>query len=150
MALRVSNVDLAKLLGCSRRTIQRWLGGESSIMDTTLVDLARLVFPRDPALAEEMAHNAGVTLVNAGIVPPPPPPEPPAPPAPLAAAPPRPLAQLAHAVVCVAAETMNLSPKELRPTLHAAFKCARELGLAVEEVEQGLAPRPSPARATMK
>ena len=58
---------------------------------------------------------------------------------------------LAHGVVCVAAEAMDLSPRALRPALFAAFKHARELGLTMDAMETALAPpapgAPSPTRA---
>ena len=44
----------------------------------------------------------------------------------------------ADAVVCVAAEVMNVPPAQLRPVLLAAFRRGRELGLTCEEVEMAL------------
>ena len=42
------------------------------------------------------------------------------------------------AVVCAAAEAMQVVPQNVRPALLAAFACARELGLTLEDVERVL------------
>lgn len=137
VALGISNKELAERMGCSRRTMQRWMARQSYIVPVELAKLAGLVAPHDRALAEEIAQTAGQTLEALGHAPP---------------APPRPpLPHLGHAVVCVAAEAMDLSPRALRPALHAAFKCARDLGLTVEELELALAPvAAAPKRAAAK
>jgi hypothetical protein len=132
--LRLTNKELAETLGCSRRTIQRWIARETSMVSAELCHLAKLVHPTDAALAAELATNAHETLETLGLV------RPLAPPPPPAAPRLPPLRQISHAVVCVAAEAMNLPPSALRPALYAAFRCARELGLSVEEAEKGLAP----------
>ena len=145
-ALGLTNVDMAKELGCSRRTMQRWMGGQSSVGSASLAQLAHLVVVRDRALAEEILTRANAALVAAGLAPspwfdPPPAPEialpPPAPPSPAPPPPPRP-PEITNAVVCAAAEAMDLSPRALRPAIVAAFRCARALGLSVAEVEEGL------------
>jgi hypothetical protein len=144
-ATRTTQEELGQKLGVSRRTAQRWAGSE--IPSYHLPDLARLVHPHDAALAREIAAAAGMTLEAAGIVPPPPPaPPPPAPPPPHG---------VVDAVVCAAAEAMDMMPKEVRPGLFAAFARAKEIGLTVDVIERALsaslraadAPLPQPKDA---
>jgi hypothetical protein len=52
-----------------------------------------------------------------------------------------------EAVVCAAADALNVPPATVRASLFAAFGRARELRLSVEEVERALAPR-EPVRTT--
>jgi hypothetical protein len=67
-ALGTTQEDLGRMLGVSRRTAQRWSG--HGIPSHELAGLARLVHPRDPALASEIVGALGTTLEAAGIVPP--------------------------------------------------------------------------------
>jgi hypothetical protein len=92
--------------------------------------LATLVFPRDRAIAEELAAAAGHTLESLGLeaaavvaAPPPPPPS----------------RLVVDAVVCVAADALGATPATVRGALHAAFRRARELGLSLQDVEDALA-----------
>jgi hypothetical protein len=127
-ALGTTQEELGERLGVSRRTSQRWAG--SGIPSYYLPELARLVHPHDPVLAGEIAQAAGMTLKAAGIVLPPPPP-----PAPPPAPPPD---GVVDAVVCAAAEAMEMLPKAIRPGLHAAFLRAKEIGLTVDVIERAL------------
>jgi hypothetical protein len=127
-ALGTTQEELGERLGVSRRTSQRWSG--SGVPSYYLPELARLVHPHDPVLAGEIAQAAGMTLKAAGIVLPPPPP-----PAPPPAPPPD---GVVDAVVCAAAEAMEMMPKEVRPGLLAAFARAKEVGLTVDVVERAL------------
>jgi hypothetical protein len=45
---------------------------------------------------------------------------------------------LTDAVVCAAAEALNVPPPAVRPALLAAFRRAREVGLRLEDVERVL------------
>jgi len=125
--------ELGQKLGVSRRTAQRW--ASSGIPSYHLSDLARLTHPHDPVLAREIAAAAGVTLEAAGIVRPPPPPASPPPVAPPPAPPPE---GVVDAVVCAAAEAMEMMPKQVRPGLHAAFARAKEIGLTIDVIERVL------------
>jgi len=127
-ALGATHSMLADHLGSSKRTVERWAAGRSHPSDTQVLELARLVHPRDPALAARIAASKGETLVGIGVVAPPP----------LRAGPS--LAHLIDAVVCVAAETLDVPSRSLRPALHAAFKRARELGMSLEDAEKALTP----------
>jgi DNA-binding XRE family transcriptional regulator len=132
-ALGATQEELGRLLGVSRRTAQRW--SSQGIPSYELMALARLVHPRDPALASEIAAALGTTLEAAGIAPPAPPPPAPAPAAP-------PISDgVVDAVVCAAAEAMDMMPNEIRPGLLAAFARAKEIGLTVEVVERALRSR---------
>lgn len=160
-ALGETQEGLGKALGVARRTAQRW--AKTGIPDDTLPDLAKLVYPHDADLAAEIAAAAGTTLEALGLVAPlvAPAPAPavevaaaparapePDPAAPSASAPPLPDA-VVDAVVCAAAEVMNLSPREVRAGLLAAFACAREIGLSVDAVERALRAK-QPKRAPSK
>jgi hypothetical protein len=108
-----------------------------------LEELTRAVFPRDRALAEELAVECGKSFEELRLVersaPPrtiePPTPGPPAPP-------PRafpPVALMLDSIVHAAEEAMA-SDGDVRSVLRAAFARARGLGLTVEEVDDALTP----------
>ena len=143
-ALRTTQVGLGELLGVSRRTAQRW--ATSGVPSYEMRRLAELVHPVNPNLAMQIASSLGTTLETLGIVKP----------VPLEAAPPpRPSLPpgVVDAVVCAAAEVIELMPKDVRPALHAAFARAAEVGLTVEEVERALRaklePKQAPAMASV-
>jgi hypothetical protein len=147
-ALHVSGNGLAALVGVSRRTGQRWNQGRGPYT-LDLRKIAELVFPVDAELAAELAEAAGATLESLGLVPATPvapvaPATPVAPTAPMAAPAPRPTPpdRVVDAVVCAAAEAMQVMPQSVRPALLAAFACARELGLSVQDVERVLRATP--------
>ncbi|HEY1696183.1 MAG TPA: helix-turn-helix transcriptional regulator [Polyangiaceae bacterium] len=136
-----SQGEMGEFLGSSARSGQRWERGQSTPSHDQLVRLMAAVYPRNAALAEEIAASQGTTLVQVGVVQPPPPPPPPAPLA--APPPPRPdPAHLVDTVVCAAAEAMNMMPEEIRPALRAAFRRARLAGLSVEDVDVGMGTTP--------
>jgi hypothetical protein len=131
--LGVTQEELGRMLGVSRRTAQRW--SSQGIPSYELIDLARLVHPRDPALASQIVTALGTTLEAQGIVRPAPPP----PPAQHSSAQPPPTPDgIVDAVVCAAAEAMEMMPKEVRPGLYAAFARAKEIGLTVDVIERAL------------
>lgn len=135
--LQVSQNGLAEKLGVSRRTGQRWSAGRGPYgMD--LQNMARLVYPLDVTLAAEIAAAAGTTLEVLGVLPPPSLAAPVLPAPPASVAPPD---RVVDAVVCAAAEAMQVMPQSVRPAVLAAFACARELGLTVEGVERVLRAR---------
>jgi transcriptional regulator with XRE-family HTH domain len=130
-ALGISQNTLSARLGVSRRTGQRWSKGGGPY-GTKLHAMARLVFPVDAALAAEIAEAGGTTLDALGVLPPPPP----APPPPVV-----PPDRVIDAVVCAAAEAMQMAPQTVRPALLAAFTSAKDLGLTVDDVERVLRTR---------
>ena len=134
--LGMSQREFGPALFLSHRTASRWDTGRSVPVASTLRHLAALLVPVDLALAQEVAAHANETLEELGLVAPAPPPEAPRPPP----RPPVTADDLVDAVLCAVAEASDVSPRALRPVLHAAFKRARELGLTVDEVEAALAP----------
>jgi hypothetical protein len=147
LELGMSQGDLGKLLGVSRRTISRWVGSFPGVTEPQVHTLVRAVHPRNPVLAAELAAHVGQTLVGLGVVAPPAPPAPAPPPPP----PPRPLPPiplLVESVVCAAADALETKPAAVRDALTAAFVRAQKMGLSVEEVVRALSPRPeTPAPA---
>jgi hypothetical protein len=142
--------ELADHLGVSRRTVSRWAHDGAHLTHDQVAKLAELAYEHDPSLAAEIAAAVGETLVTLGVeviaVPEAPPPPSPSLPA-VAAAPRVALQNLVDAVVCAAAEALDVSPRVVRPGLLAAIRCAREVGLTVEEMEAALsAARPGGVR----
>jgi plasmid maintenance system antidote protein VapI len=153
MTLGMTQGELAKVLGTSHRTAHRLANGRAVLMDEHLATLAARVYPKDRALAAELASAIDATLVDLKLEapprPPPPPPPPPAPPPvvimqPAPPPPPRPRpapAALIDAVVCAAAEAHGVMPDEVRAMLLAAFSRGDELGLTMEEAAVALRAR---------
>jgi transcriptional regulator with XRE-family HTH domain len=141
--LGLNQAELGKLLGgVTRRTVWRYQGGRSSPHPTHVLALAGHVFPKDASLAAELAAARGETLESLGLVAPQAAKvEPPAPP-PIDAKQAR---LLVDAVVCAAAEELDVSPRNMRRALHAAFARANETGLTMDVIESVLAPKPAKA-----
>ena len=146
-ALRASQTELGKIMGgVTRRTVWRYQSGQSLPVDSHVHTLVRHVFPKDRDLAGKLAATTGETLESLGLVVPPP--------APIAApeAPPPPPVDpkqerlRVDAVVCAAAEALDVPPRSVRAVLYAAFSRAREMGLAVDVVAEALAPKPEVAK----
>lgn len=135
-----SQGEFGRLLGSSTRSGQRWETGRASPSYDQLLKLVALVYPRNPQLAAQLATHLGRDLVSLGIAAPPAPPPPP----PL---PPPPTEDVVDAIVCAAAEAIDLTPRQVRPAVMAAFARARRLGLAVEAVEKALAKAGTAAKA---
>lgn len=133
-AMGFTQQKLGDALGSSKRTAHRWESGQASPSVSDVRELAAMVFPHDPGLAGELAAAASTNLVELGLVRPPEP----LPPSP--APPPPPTRLVVQAVVCVAADELAVAPDTVRRALYAAFKCARELRLSLEDVEKALEP----------
>jgi hypothetical protein len=139
--LGMTHRQFGEAIGASERTSLRWASGHASVGTRQLRELAKLVHPRDTALAASLAEAASETLESLGLVPPPPPP-----PVLAAVIPP---ALAVDLVLFAAAEALGAAPSAARGVLLAGFRRARELGLSVEEVEKALAARvSSPAVAS--
>jgi hypothetical protein len=142
--LTTSQSGLGRLLGgVTRRTVSRYQRGKTSPYPSHLHNLAKHIHPLNAALAAEIAAAGGATLESLGIVLPPPP-QAPVPAAPPAPPPIDPLQArlLVDAIVCAAAEALDVPPKNVRSVLHAAFARAKETGLPVDVIEKALAPKP--------
>jgi transcriptional regulator with XRE-family HTH domain len=132
-ALGHTQRSLGALLGVSARTIMRYEAGNAVSYQTDFVKLAPLVYPRDPALAAELARAAGTTLEALGVK--------------TAREPTS--RHLVDAVVCAAGDAIDVPVRAVRPALLAAVVRAKELGLGIDDLISGLAPA-SPARAKAK
>jgi transcriptional regulator with XRE-family HTH domain len=155
-ALHMTQADFAGAVQGSHRSVVRWEGGQSIPAAHHLTNLATLLHPVDRDLAAEAALHAGATLESLGLEVPPPPPAPPAPPPPPQAAlppapPPRPRPKPGDLVdVLVFAGTLETgaSAAEVRRWLHVVIKRACDVGLTMEEAEEGLRPAVLPAAKT--
>lgn len=140
-AAGINNTTLAKLLGCSTKTIGRYYARGGVLLPHHWETLARVVHPRDPQLAAELAKSAGRTLAEMG----------------LERAPTR--EHLVDSILCVAADALQTTPRAMRPGLAAALERMTALGLTAEEVlatmaatppsaakDEALAPGPSPRK----
>jgi hypothetical protein len=144
LALHTTQGGLGVIAGTSIRTGQRWAVGQTVPAPFLLCDLAAKVHPVDPALAADIAAAGGSSLEALGLVEPPtPPPAPALPPTEATFSPPR--DRVVDSIVCAAADAMDMLPRQIRPALLAAFTRARELGIAIEDVESALA---APGRKT--
>ncbi|MHB1845965.1 MAG: hypothetical protein ACYCWW_14160 [Deltaproteobacteria bacterium] len=140
--LGMNQRDLATFLGVSVRTVQRHAYAGGIGYPSEYEKLLRALYPKDPALAGQIAHAIGRDLTAMGISPPPQPA--PAPqPAPL---PPRPAVRPEHvdAVLCAAADAIGVLPRDARPMVAAIFARVRDLGpLDVDALVARLADGPS-------
>ncbi len=130
-------MELARVLGVSERTVGRWMKGNiGPLAPGQLHALARAVYAEDKALAAELAEMAGTTVRALGLGGPPPGAI--VLPAPAAVA----AAAFLDSIVCAAADLHDIPTRELRPLLAAAFARAAALGLSAETVARGLAAPP--------
>ena len=132
--------DLAHALGISTRTVSRWYNGAGGFLTPQHYQrLARTMARHDLALADEIARLGGTTLEALDLGP-----------RALVAAPatsnqaaavPPGATPVAYAdvVLCAVAERLDLSPRQLRPILAAAFARAHELGLTTEMLARAFA-----------
>jgi transcriptional regulator with XRE-family HTH domain len=155
LALGFTQKEIADLLGVSMRTASRWEGGDSSPDLVQITKVARAVHPKDAALAEALAAEAGTTLEALGLVVRPKAPPPAPAPVPASRAFP-PIALVMDSVLLAAfdaAAKHTDSALRERPVvldvLRAAVSRARALGLTLEEVDGVFngAPAPAPPKA---
>jgi hypothetical protein len=147
LALGFTQRQVAEAVGTSLRTVQRWSSQGGSPCVGELRTLAVLVHPHDAALAAKLAAVIGETLESLGLVTALPPPV--AEPSPVGlsalanrepALPPNVMAALAESVVAAAAESMDVSPRVVRPALLAAMERAKSAGLDVDGLLSALRP----------
>src|SRR5271154_5300149 len=67
MALGFTQQHLADLLGCTKRTVQRWEDRGGILLPSGLEALARALYPVRPDLAEQVAAAGDATLDALGI-----------------------------------------------------------------------------------
>lgn len=139
-ALSMSQEQFGYAVGSSHRTAARWDARQSTPAAHHLRKLATLLYPRDRALAAEVALAIDETLESLGLEAP----KPPAPP-PL---PPLGPEDLVEIVVLTAVEHTGVTPAVARQCLHAVFKRAHAIGLTMEVAEKALRPPAPPAQST--
>jgi hypothetical protein len=120
-----SDGDLATLLGCSRRTIQRNSDTAGLSRDEHYGILIRAAHPKNPELAAQLARARHTTLEELGLERPAPPPDPTRP-------------EHADSVVYAAADVLQLPPSAVRPAIAAAFAKAREHGVTIDGLARHL------------
>jgi transcriptional regulator with XRE-family HTH domain len=125
-ALGMTNKQLGEALRSSQRTAERWAEGRATPSLEQVKTLARLVFPKDRALAAELAGACSESLVSLGLVA-------------ETKAPVIPRSVLFEAVVSAAAEAAKVHPGAARAGLAAAFARAGELGVPVSELAECVA-----------
>ena len=149
-ALDMTQAQFASAIGGAQRTVARWEAGESTPAAHHYAELAKLLYPVNRDLAEEVAGHAGQTLVSLGIEAPP---APPPPPPPVVVVPPGfvapPVARLQAKpedlvdVLVLALMLESDAPfADARRWLHAATKRGCDVGLTMEEAEKALRPLP--------
>jgi hypothetical protein len=140
------NIELAKALGVSRRTITRWQTRRTGVSEFAFGVLAPFVHPKDPALAATMWAIASEFHARFGLPPLPPLPGKPASPAESKGASAGPI----EGVLFAACDAADVAPRVARLALLAAVRRAKELGLTMDDVERGLAPVPKKAAAAKR
>jgi hypothetical protein len=131
-ALSLNQRQLGALVGVSSRTVQRWHRGGSPAA-THWHALARATHATDADLAARAAAEGHRSLEELGLVAPAPVPPPAPPPAPRYD-----VQHLADAVVCAAAEAIDVTPGAVRPALLAAVRRAKHMHLTLEDLEASL------------
>ena len=144
-ALRMTQTEFATAVEASQRSVVRWEGGTATPAPQHLANLAALLHPVNRDLASEVAAHAGATLISLNLEAPPPPPAPPvppvvAPPAPPPARPPAKPVDLVDVLVLAAMLETGSTAPDARRWLHVVMKRARDIGLTIEEAEEGLRP----------
>ncbi len=129
-AAQLAYPRLAQELGVSKRTVQRWVNGQSSPAQEHWRRLATLVHPRDAELAARLAGIGATTIDALGLQ------KPAAASADPAAA--RITRAHADAIVCAAADEMDVRPRKVRRAVAAAFARAVDLGYPAEAVARAL------------
>ncbi len=131
----MSQRQFGPAVGSSHRSAVRWDGGGSTPGAHHLHNLARLLDPRDRALAAEVADASGQTLETLGLE--------------TAADPLVSKVNLVDLLVLTAVEQSGSLPAAVRPWLHAIMKRGVELRLTMEAAEEALRPAaPEAAEAT--
>jgi len=128
------NVDLARFLGVSTRTVRRHAGSAGIPLGNHHAKLARALYPVNPELAAKFARACRLDLVELGIAPKPSQP----PPA-------RPAATREHALLalCNAADALNLTPRAARPLLANILAHAHALGVELGGLAKLVAEAPN-------
>jgi transcriptional regulator with XRE-family HTH domain len=124
--LRLTQQELGDMVGCTKRTIQRWEDRGAMLLPSQAQALATALRRLQPDLSVQIAASMGMTidqLVEYRAD---------------SSAPPAidPIESIVHA----AAEAMGITPDAARPGVAAAFERAQELRVNVNLVTQSLIP----------
>lgn len=138
IALGMSQEELGRFLGVSRRTMVRWAAGGNGPTFEQWVVLVRRVHGVDPALAAQIAQQMGETLESLGLARRSPSPPTVADAAQPSARPAPPITDLVDSIVCAAAEAGATTPQAVRPMLLAAFERTASVALSIDEVRAAL------------
>jgi transcriptional regulator with XRE-family HTH domain len=125
MALRLTQQEFGDIVGCTKRTVQRWEERGATLIPSQVEALAHALYPIQADLAAQVAAAVDTTLDRLGI-------------APSGAASPMAMCDPIDSVVRAAADVMGVTPDTIRPAIAAAFVRAREVGLDVQAVAEKL------------
>ncbi len=128
MALQLTQEELGKLVGRTKRTMQRWQDKGSSLLPSEARMLADALRSVRPDLAERVLELGRESAATIGLAPP--------------VAPPGP--EVIEAIVRAAAEAAGASPDAMRSAIAAAFSKAEELGAEVRGIASGLRTKKDP------
>jgi hypothetical protein len=126
--------DLAKLLGCSLRTVQRHTHSGGLSQESHYGILIQAVYPRNPELARQLAAARGTTVAALGIASPVDPTQ----------------REHADSILCAAADALQLPPSAVRPALAAAFARAGEMNVTFAGLARHLRDGDPKAKAKAK
>lgn len=144
--LRINQKELAGVLECSERTVNRYYGRGGVLTPETYAKLATACHPHDRTLAAHLADRGGHTLESLGLERPAAPAPPPVVAPPVAPRPAPSASHLADSIVCAAAEALDASPRTMRPALRAALERMVALGMTAGAALEALTPKPMPPR----
>jgi hypothetical protein len=121
-ALRLTQQELGELLGCTKRTIQRWQDRGFAPGALEAETLARALQPLRPDLADQVLQLRRTVALAAGM----PPPVVPA------------TAEVIAGILRAAADAVGTSPEAIRPAIMAALLEADAAGVDVQALVAGL------------
>jgi len=134
-----TNVDLAKFLGVSRRSVQRYSHTGGLPSGIHVAKLVRALYPVNQQLATTIGNAYRIDLTDleprpwltaAGLS------------APVTPAVPAATREHVTEVILVACDALNLPPREVRPALAAIFTQVRSLGVDLDQLTRLLAGEP--------
>ena len=128
MALGLTQEEMGKLVGCTKRTVQRWEDRGALLVAPEVEALVRALHPVRPDLATQIAAIDGRTPDQIGLS------------TPAGRTSGAPKSDPIDAVVVAAAEAIGVTAEAVRPAVAAAFARAEDEGLDVKTVNERLNP----------
>jgi transcriptional regulator with XRE-family HTH domain len=126
LALQLTQQQFGDMVGCTKRTIQRWEERGALVLVGQAHAIAVALRGSHPELAQQVAASMDMTLDQLAAY------------QPDSGASPR--MDPIESIVYAAAEAMGITPDVARPGVAAAFERARELDVTVYTVANRLAP----------